>query len=504
MKHIELNKSSHEPLYLQLAAQLKERIARGELKHGEQLPPGRILAAELDVHRTTVSNAYDRLEQEGILYSHVGRGTFVLGGAEQTPEKRESKRTPTPFVWETQFASDIAEDRLHSLLNIYRASSSPGKKISFIYALPPTELFPVTEFRQALNRAFRKYGPETLDVGDSAGFAPLREYLASQLQTKQRGADEVLITNGCQQSLSLVRRVLVGSGDTVLMENPTYPGAFSVFNERDVRCIGIPVTESGVDLTTLENILAVQPAKLLYTIPNFQNPTGTTMPLLMRRKLLDLSAKYRLPIVEDDIYGDLRYEGKRVPTLKELDEHGSVIYLNSFSKTAFPGLRVGWIVANRAVISRLRMARQSLDLHTNVLAQAGLYEMLQSGMYDRHLKKVRKSYAVKRNRIFAALKRHLSDAVRWSVPDGGMSIWLTLPEGTDSSSLLSLSAREGLSFSPGGLFYLNGSPNNNLRLAFTMTDTDDIREGIRKLGRVIRQLPVSPVREITHSSTVLV
>ena len=505
LKDIQLDKDSHEPLYRQLASRLKERVIRGDLKNGDQLPPGRALAADLDVHRTTVSNAYELLEEEGILHSHVGRGTFVLGEIGAYERKRENPEAEkNPMMWETLFASDLAEDRLHSLLNIYRTGSAPGKKVSFIYALPPANLFPVSEFKQCLNRALKKYGPVTLDVGDSAGFAPLLDYLVAQLPAGRAVTDDVVITNGCQQSISLIRKILVAPGDTVLVENPTYPGALSVFNEREIRCIGIPVTESGIDLNTLEKILTVQPAKLLYTIPNFQNPTGTTMPLLVRRRLLELSARFRLPIVEDDIYGDLRFAGKAIPSLKELDTNGSVIYLNGFSKTAFPGLRVGWVVANRTVIARLRTARQTMDLHTNVLAQAAMFEMLQSGMYDRHMKKIRKTYASKRNRTLNALKRHLPAEARWSEPEGGLSIWLTLPEGTDASSLLSLSAREGISFSPGGLFYLNGSPNNSLRLAFSMTDTSAIEEGIRKLGNVIRQLPAAIGPETRYSSTVLV
>jgi GntR family transcriptional regulator/MocR family aminotransferase len=498
---LELNRSSHEPLYLQVAKGLKGLIASGALKKGDRLPPGRELASLLKVHRTTVSNAYEKLEEEGILHSHVGRGTFVLGDVPAVRKQAVAEHElQMPLVWETLFASENSEDRLRTMLNL----CADKKAISFVYALPSSEFFPMAEFHRAVNTALRKSGPKILNAGRGPGFAPLCDWIAKNTPGRSVRPDEVMITNGCQNSLNLIRKVLVAPGETVLVENPTYPGALSVLAEKDIRCIGVPMRNTGIDLAVLENILSSQPVKLLYTIPNFHNPTGTTMDLPTRKGLLQLSRKYRMPIVEDDIYGQLRYEGHSLPSLSAMDQTGSVIYINSFSKTSFPGLRVGWIIAAAPVIERLRVARQTYDLHTNLLAQAALFEMLQNGSYGRHLKNVRKLYAANRNRMLAAMKKYFPSGAAWTAPEGGMSVWVTLPAGTDTSHLLSLAAEQGLIFSPGQLFFANAPVSASLRLAFSMVSADQIEEGIRHLSRLVKK-HVSQSADLSGaSSTVLV
>jgi len=484
MRPIELDKESTTPLYQQIVDQVKAYLADGSLHIGDRLPPGRELAATLGVHRTTIINAYAELQSEGIIDSHVGRGTFIA----HIPEARvhrTSRPSFSPLVWDTLFVTDPANDRLHKLLDLQSRTDA----ISFACALPSPELFPLEEIKRCVSRVFRKRGPALLQIGDSSGYAPLREELIKGHQGNGIRAtmDEILITNGCQQSLDLIRKILVQPGDTVLIENPTYPGALNVFSTRDVRCIGIPVGSDGIDLAALEHVLVHNQPKLLYTIPTFHNPTGTTLDLAGRRKLLQLVSQYRVPIVEDDIYGELRFEDAALPSLKALDDRGIVIYLNSFSKIGFPGMRVGWVVAHRGVIERLRVARQAQDFHTNVLSQAALCELSSSGLLARHLKHVRKVYAERRNHLLNALHRYFPEGTTWNRPHGGMNVWVTLPTGIHASSVLAEAAQQGVVFTPGEMFYGNSPRVNTMRLPFSMLDSVRMEEGVKRIARILKK-----------------
>jgi DNA-binding transcriptional MocR family regulator len=485
---LRLDRDMHTPLYLQITQQVKALIVEGRLKIGDQLPPSRELATTLGVHRTTVNNAYAELEADGIINSHVGRGTFVAASprtSQQVLELVRERPTFSPLFWNALFVGELEEDPLQSLLNFRTADNM----ISFAYALPSPELFPLDDIKRCVDRVLRRDGRRVLQMGESIGYLPLREYLVGKLAASgvRVKADEVLITNGCQQSLDLIRRVLVGQGETVVVENPTYPGVFSVFDTNDIKCTSVPVGSNGLDLNALEDVLSHRRAKLLYTAPTFHNPTGVTMDLAARRRLLDLALQYRVPIIEDDIYGELRYDGPALPSLKALDEQGVVIHLGSFSKMGFPGLRVGWIAAPRIVIDRLSVIKQACDLHTNLLAQAALCELSRHGLLAKHLKRVRRAYAERRDRMLDALDRHFPKEADWSRPEGGMSVWVTLPAMLDATHLLSLAKQEGISFSPGINFYLSAPQLNTMRLTFTMMEGPKIEEGVKRLGAIVKR-----------------
>lgn len=506
---LKLNRQSHTPVYLQIAQQVKALVAEGTLKIGDQLPPSREWATILGVHRTTVNNAYAELEADGIITSHVGRGTFVAAqprSSDNVVDFVRPRPTFSPLFWDALFVSEPEEDRLHSLIHLRQTD----KTISFTHALPSAELFPLDDIKRSLDRVLRREGHVLMQCGESSGYGPLREYLLGHLAAAgiRASIDEILITNGCQQSLDLIRRVLVGPGDTVLIENPAYPGAFSVFGTKDVKCITIPVGENGVDLRALEDVLSHQRAKLLYTTPTFHNPTGVTMDLAARRRLLELAMTYRVPIVEDDIYGELRYDGASLPSLKALDENGVVIYINSFSKVGFPGLRVGWITAPGMVIERLTLAKQSCDLHTNSLAQAVLCELSKHGVLAKHLKRVRRAYGERRDRMLDALEKYFPKDASWSRPEGGMCVWVTLPPPLDATHILSLSAPEGILFSPGEIFYLCAPPANRMRLTFSMAEAARIEDGVKRLGSILKkqlsQLRAQPARFKPAARTALV
>jgi DNA-binding transcriptional MocR family regulator len=331
-----------------------------------------------------------------------------------------------------------------------------------------------------------------LEYGEAAGYRPLRERLAEKMRGYgvKTGAEEILVTNGCQQSLSVIRQALVKPGDTVCVENPTYPGALRVLRQPEIRSVGVPVTPDGLDLDVLEGMLQHHHPALIYTTPAFHNPTGRTMILNQRRRLLELALQYGVPIVEDDIYSDLRYEGQAVPALKALDHAGIVIYLSSFSKVGFPGLRVGWMVAPPRVLKRLVVAKETQDLHTNVLGQAILAELVRGSLLMRHLKKVRSEYAMRRDGMISALKRHFPEEAEWVKPEGGMSLWITLPQQIDAARLLSTAIEKGVVFSPGVRFYLSGGLSHTMRLTFTLREMKKIEEGVRVLGTILKQMLV--------------
>ena len=480
---IELNRESPLPLYAQIVTQMREMIRRGVLKAGDRLPANRELAKKLGVNRNTVTAAYEELIAEGIIRSHVGQGTFV-NEVLMAGEIRDERVATFPMSWNALLTEASPESAYRSFMNVQRQKGT----ISLTHGLPQTELFPLEDFRLSLNRAFRKEGATLLQLGLSGGYAPLQQYLASHMALMgiQVTPEEVLITNGCQQSLDLISRILVRPGDEVVVENPTFPGAISVFCGANSKFISVPVNRRGLDLDVLEDILTQRRPKLIYVIPTFQNPTGGTMDIATRRQLIELAARHRVPIIEDDVYRELRYDGADVLPLKALDKYGLVIYINSFSKVGFPGLRVGWIVAPRPLIEHLNALKQRSDVHASMLSQTGIYEFARQGLLNKHVRRVKKIYAERRDTMLGAIAKHFPAEAECIKPQGGMTVWVRLPESLNTSQLLLEAAKQGVIFSPGEYFYASQPQRNFLRMCFTMTDAMHIEVAIKRLGTIIK------------------
>ena len=480
-----LDSSLSKPLYIQIRDQIRERIISGALKVGERLEPSRELARRLGVHRTTVGNAYADLEAEGLISGTVGRGTFVTALAESLRSSRTpARRVSDDLYWESFLPEEPHDDALGRLM----ASAFDSGVISFATAHGSEELIPADLVRRATDAVLRREGGRIFQYGSSDGYPPLKTYLQARL--RRDGIlvelDELLVTNGCQQSLDLVRRSLVAPGDALVCENPTYTGLWHVFDSPGVRLMGVPVGAEGLDLDYLAAILDQNKTKLILVSPNFQNPTGRTMPLGARKRLLELAARYQIPVVEDDIYGALRYSGRELPPLKALDAAGHVIYLNSFSKVGFAGFRVGWMVASRRVIERLRWAKQRADLHTNLLGQAVLEEFGRRGWLDKLIRRTCKVYARKLEVLRRAAARALPEAVRVYYPEGGMSVWVELPPQLDSEELLVKARERRVIFAPARYFYFQNPRHNALRLSYTGLSDDQIEKGIGILGELLR------------------
>lgn len=483
---ITLDPSLHKPLYLQIRDQIRGRILSGDLNPGDRLEPSRELARRLGIHRTTVGNAYAELESEGLIEGEVGRGTFVSEMVLALRSSvRNARRTAHDFIWEGLLTSEAEDDSLGRLM----ASGLEPGVISFAAAHSLIEPDVAHLARRALDAVFRREGTRLLQYGSSDGYPPLKELLRGRMRRDGIPVelDEILITNGCQQSLDLIRRALLNPGDVVVTENPTYPGLWQTLETSGVRMLGVPVGEDGMDLDYLEALLEQNKVKLIFSTPNFQNPTGRTMSLEARKRLLRLAGRSQVPVVEDDIYGALRSAGPDLPPLKARDTAGLVIHVNSFSKVGFPGLRVGWVVASRRVIARLRLMKQRSDLHTNLLGQALLEEFGRRGWLDRMIKRARKKAEASLALLRLLASQHFPEEVKVSYPQGGMTAWVELPEELDAAELLVKAHDEGVIFAPARYFYFQNPKHNAFRLCFTTVTEAEMERGISILGRLMKE-----------------
>ena len=493
MLPVHLQPQSHVPLYIQLRDQLRALVHAGDLRPGDRIPASRELATMLGVHRTTVANAYAELESEGLIQGHVGRGTFIKGngnGLKITPPAPPVLSGNSGVRWELLFAEERGEEVLSRL-----TANAPGDVLSFVMACPDHEFFPIDELQICVNAVLRREGAEVLKLGPSDGYPPLKEALRELLRSEGIVIkdENLLITDGCQQSFDLISKAFVRPGDSVIMENPTYPGAVAIFSGSRARCLAVPLrtqpepgTSLGLDLEALEATLAANRVKLIAVTPDFQNPTGTSMPLASRRKLLELAGRYQVPVVEDHIYARLHGRDERIPSLKQLDRSNVVIHIDSFAKVAFPGLRVGWIVGPAQAIERLRIVKQTTDLHTDQLAQATLAEFLRRGLFSKHLAKMRKVYSSRLAVLDEALRKHMPEGTRWTRPEGGMCQWLELPPGFDASELLIHVKERGVLFAPGRYFYVQNPQPNTLRLGFASLDEKEIARGVATLADMLK------------------
>jgi 2-aminoadipate transaminase len=388
-----------------------------------------------------------------------------------------------------RFAQRLDNMRPSSIREILKVTTQPDV-ISFAGGLPAPELFPVDALRAAAERVLgAPDAASALQYGQTEGFIPLREYLTTEMA--RRGvtctADGIIITGGSQQVLDLVGRALLDPGDVVLTENPTYLAAIQCFQSDQAKFVPVPTDEAGLIVDELPALIAKHHPKFLYTIPNFQNPSGITMTLERRRALAETAARHGLIIVEDDPYGRLRYVGENLPALKALDESGHVIYISTFSKTVAPGLRVGWVVAAPEILQRLVILKQAADLHSSSLDQRVIHEYLMTGTNDAHVERIRAAYGERYRALDEALAVEMPSGYRWTHPEGGMFLWVTGPEGLDSGDLLRRALERKVAFVPGQDFFPNGEGRNYMRLNFSNSSPERIREGISRLARLARE-----------------
>jgi GntR family transcriptional regulator/MocR family aminotransferase len=456
------------------------------------LPASRQLAQDLGVNRITVENAYAELEAEGLVFSKLGSGTYVLAPDPLLSLPKNNPNMPWP-LWQRNV---LALDKVtRSTLSDFKRDAAHHKQlISFASGIGDANLFPAEDIRKALQSVMRRDGIATLDYGERNGYGPLRESIAHILASQgiQTQPENILITAGSQQALSLVSQLLLNPGDVILVETPTYAGALDLFHALGFKVVGIPVDAQGMQVEGLEKLLQQHHPRLIYTIPNFHNPTGTCLTTPRRRQLLVLAERYNIPIIEDDFVGDLRFEGHTQPALKALDPGGCVIYISTFSKMLMPGLRVGFIATDGPVYDALVNFKRIHDVATSALVQRALEAYVTVGRYQTHLRRSCQIFRKRRDVMISAIQHYLPAGVRFDPPQGGLFIWLQLPHELDSEQLLPLAREESVDFAPGKPFFPDGLLGSNwLRLNFVAQAPAQIEEGIKRLGKAIKRLTAS-------------
>ena len=404
------------------------------------------------------------------------------------------------IAWSSCF-SDRANSAKSSMIRELLRVTQQSDVISFAGGLPAGDLFPTERVQEACHTVLENSATLALQYGETEGYRPLREMIARHIVRYgiKASAENILITTGSQQALDLIGKLLINPGDRVLVEAPTYLGALQAFSMYGPEFLSVPTDEDGLRVNLLEGPLRSGP-KFLYVLPNFQNPGGTTLSEYRRRALVQLAERFRVPIVEDDPYGQLRYEGEHLSPLVVLDrvtlpreedfKLGNVIYLSTFSKTLSPGLRLGWVVAPPDVIAKLAQMKQGADLHTSTFTQMLAYEVAREGFLDEHVKKLRVAYRQRRDVMLDALASEMPPGVTWTRPKGGLFLWVTLPEGMEASELFREALDRKVAFVPGECFFAPDWPGSeakrHLRLNFSNAKPERIREGVRRLSLAVK------------------
>lgn len=466
LSYLHLNPESDVPLYKQLAESIVNAIGRGDLHPADRLPATRELAGQLGLNRTTISAAYALLEETGFIEGHVGRGSFVA--------KREKAPAPSTTDWEA------------ILPPLEAPLPSPHKiDISFANSRPAAEEFPLAEFRRLSKQVIDSpEAAQILQLGSPLGYPLLRRYLLDRALASgvARSGDDLIVTNGCQQAFDLLAHLFASGGQTAVLEDPVYHGLVRVFSRAGAHIVPVPVDDNGLDVDALEKAIERTHPRLVVVTPSFQNPTGATLSLERRKRLVELARRSGAVLVENDIYSELRYRGKPLPTLKELDETGNTILLRSYSKVAFPGLRVGWIIAPRAVVARLAEAKQTSDLHSDQLAQAILLRFAESGELALHLERTRRAGAERLQTVLRGCAQYLPPGTRFTHPEGGMSLWIELPAPLTAESLLARVEERGISFLAGRHFSADHRHIRGLRISFGALPPARILRGLQIIG----------------------
>ncbi|GGE71572.1 2-aminoadipate aminotransferase [Massilia psychrophila] len=389
-----------------------------------------------------------------------------------------------PITW--RFSQRAAQMQSSFIREILKITQRP-EIISFAGGLPSPDTFPVEQMKAAFDTVLTNSGKVALQYGPTDGFPPLREWIANSLSTAgcTIAPEQVLMTSGSQQALDLIGKVLIDEGSRVLVETPSYLGALQAFSVYRPQFASVATDDDGLVPGSIEKVAIG--ARMLYALPNFQNPTGRSLSIPRRRELVETCARHNLPLIEDDPYGALSYKGEPFPKMLNMNP-GGVIYMGSFSKVLTPGIRLGYVVAPLPLVRRLELAKQAADLHTAQLTQMVVHEVIKDGFLERHIPTIRALYANQCQAMLDALAACFPAGVSWTKPEGGMFIWVTLPKHIDTMKLLDHSIAERVAFVPGAPFYANEAETNTLRLSFVTVSPERIREGIAILGKLIAAL----------------
>jgi len=497
---IPLDPHSRTPLHHQVEEYLRQAINSGSLTAGTRLPATRQLAADLGVSRATIEAAYADLRADGLIASRMGSGNYVLAPAKlklgrRVPNADGPTDTLEWSAWQRSLREAAAESQ--PMASGPPAGSPAADFIDLAAGTGDPALFPVDDFRRVLHNVMRRDGGRAVDYGDYRGYAPLRRTIAGLLSASSgmvADPDEILITAGSQQAIALATGTLTVPGDTVITESPTYARALELFRALGLRIVGVPVDGQGMDVDALERLLAdlaaagVQP-KLVYTMPNFHNPTGACLSPERRGRLLALAIEHNLAVLEDDYAGDLRYDGRSQPALAAIDPGGMVLHTSTFAKMLMPGLRVGFLHAAGPVYDLLLRRKAATDLATSNLMQRAVEAYVSVGRYGEHLQRSRRLYRRRRDAMLTAIRTHLPSEALVSPPLGGLFLWVRLPGGLTAGGLLPVAAAHGVGFAAGDGFCPDPRDGEGyVRLNFAAHPPERVTEGVRRLGLAIEDL----------------
>lgn len=363
--------------------------------------------------------------------------------------------------------------------------------ISFAGGLPDPQLFPIEEIKEVAKVVLTDVGAKALQYTTTEGYSPLREWISKRMNEHLGTTidqDNILITHGSQQVLDLSGKVFLDEGDVVLCESPTYLAAVSAFKAYGCKFIEIPTDEDGMVMDSLEYTLKhAKHTKLIYVIPTFQNPTGKTWSLERRKELAELSAKFDVAVIEDNPYGELRFEGKSLPAVKSFDSCGNILYAGSFSKIFCPGLRIGWIAGDKEIIRKYVLVKQGVDLQCNTLAQMMTYEYLNRYDIDKHIERIIEIYKQRRNVAVECIERYFPENIKFTHPEGGLFMWIELPEYISAHDILAKSLERKIAFVPGGSFFPVKHKENTFRLNYSNMSEDKIEKGLKILGEILNE-----------------
>lgn len=392
----------------------------------------------------------------------------------------------TKFPFSTRVPAK-GNDAVGSIL----AAAADPQIISFAGGLPAPELFPVKEMQAAVDKVFTQHGREAMQYGAAKGVTALRKTIVDHVAAKENvhaELDNVLVTTGSEQVLDLVGKSFVNPGDTVLIEEPTYLCALDVFKSYGAKFVSVPMDENGLRMDALEETLKQHPeAKLLYTVPNFQNPTGRTLTEERRQQLVKLAAQYDFFVLEDNPYGEIRFAGHHVPAVKSYDQNDRVFYMSTFSKTLAPGFRLGWVVAPKEVVDELTILKQSADLHTDNLVQYAVAQFFQDNDVDAHVTEISKLYGHRKDLMAAGIKKYFPAGVKATDPEGGMFLWVEVPGVDDTVALFQECLKHNVAFVPGDPFFAGKPQPGAFRLNYSNMSDEQIDTGLKRLGEALKQ-----------------
>jgi len=433
------------------------------------------------VNRNTILNAYAELEAEGLIYSLSGKGVFVSEN-----DRLRSPAIPNYNIFNEMEHSQLKQSSWTSEQAGVMNSPTRPPDIAFVPANSGEDLFPSILIKKCFNAVMKDLENSIFQACAPEGYRPLREFLAKTLVTTgiRVFPQNIYVVNGAQHALSLIAKILIRKGDSVAVEVPSFPGILAILRDRKADIIGIPVDKDGMNIDIFEENLKKKHLKAVFVMPNFHNPTSATMSLIKRQKMIEITEKYEIRVIENDAFGDLRIEGEDLPSLKSLDRTGQIIYIKSLS-SILPSFRIGWMIVDDFLRDQIVSLRRIEDLRTNTLTQALLYKFYSRGYYRSHLNKIRKAYKERRDVMLRSLRRHFPKGYDFLKPEGGAFIWIKYPDGTDLTAVFEKSLSMGIVLDPGFLFYDSPKGKNEIRLCFSSNSPNEIDEGIRILGRIM-------------------